>query len=81
MALEWAFCHSVVGQMPQAGPVVVFCKMLPSMGRSDSQHCHTRGYWNSASGCREGAPSLGYVMFVTLQGAASGVAAAWTSRG
>jgi len=45
-----------------------------------SQPCHTRDYWNSASECREGAPSLAYVTFVTLQGVASGDAAACPSQ-
>jgi hypothetical protein len=32
MGLEWAFCHTIVGEMTHADAFVPFCKILPLAG-------------------------------------------------
>ena len=70
------------GEMPQAGQRRPFLQNTHLRWNVPMSHpVIPETYWNSASECREGAPSLGNVIFVTLHGLASGVAAAGPSQG
>jgi len=71
MSFEWAFCHSIVSEITQGDASSFSAKYSPSLEHSAVMSSLLELGWREPG---KGAQSLGYVMFDTLHGIASGIA-------